>query len=183
METDVDQFICLWCGTTFQRRYLVGRKPCYCHRSCRQRAYEARRRAALVAAHPQARPAIPRRPRPPHYEAGRRRHIVHALRPDGLPDPFGRRITLCGTYAAGIRPPYGPLYEHGRRHCRTCDRIVGGHPPPRPIDPPRDLAVLTNLARRLQADLLTGADTDSTAAAIVAFCWPEPAAAALPSAG
>ena len=91
-------------------------------------------------------------------------------------------MTLCGTYAPGIRPPFGPLFEQDRRLCRTCDRIVARHPPPRAIDPPRDLAVLTNLARRLQADLFTGADTDTTAAAIVSFCWPACGTAALRSA-
>jgi hypothetical protein len=92
-------------------------------------------------------------------------------------------MTLCGTYAAGIRQPYGPLIERGRRHCGTCERIVARHPPPRPIDPSRDLAVLTNLARRLEADLLTGAGTDSSASAIVGFCWPDAAAPTLRSTG
>jgi hypothetical protein len=91
-------------------------------------------------------------------------------------------MTLCGTYAAAIRPPFGPLLPYDRHVCRTCDRIVARHPAPRPIDPPRDLAVLTNLARRLQADLLTDADTTTTAASIVAFCWPDGGTAALRSA-
>jgi hypothetical protein len=172
METHLDHFICLWCGDHFERRYLMGRKPCYCRRTCRQRAYEARRRAALVARHPKAPPTPPSRRSLVRYEAGQRYGITHALRPDALPDRIGRRGTLCGTYASAIRPPFGTL-DARRRNCLSCERIAQRHPPPRAIDPPRDVAVLTNLARRLQVDLLTGTPTNETASAVVAFCWPD----------
>jgi hypothetical protein len=174
METESGLFVCLWCGTAFGRRRLSGRKPCYCDRSCRQRAYEARRRGAICAGHPHAPPATPHQKQTPRYEAGRRLGITHALRPDGLPDPRGRRVTLCGTYSSAIRPPFGAL-DVTRDICRTCDRIAEQHPPPRQIDPPRDVAVLTNLARRLQADLVTHSPTAPTAGAIVRFCWPSTA--------
>jgi hypothetical protein len=37
---------CGWCGRGFAAASAVGRLPTYCKRSCRQRAFEARRRSA-----------------------------------------------------------------------------------------------------------------------------------------
>jgi hypothetical protein len=37
---------CAWCQRGFRTASRTGRLPQYCKRSCRQRAYEARRRAA-----------------------------------------------------------------------------------------------------------------------------------------
>ncbi|WP_331718158.1 hypothetical protein OG565_33965 (plasmid) [Streptomyces sp. NBC_00138] len=39
---------CAWCGATF-RPGTIGRAAVYCRRSCRQRAYEARREAQRIA--------------------------------------------------------------------------------------------------------------------------------------
>lgn len=36
---------CVWCGRAFRSATAVGRPAKYCRRSCRQRAYEARRHA------------------------------------------------------------------------------------------------------------------------------------------
>ena len=43
-ETRTDR--CRWCGLGFEPSPGVGRPRQYCRRSCRQRDYEARRRAA-----------------------------------------------------------------------------------------------------------------------------------------
>ena len=96
METQPDRYVCSWCACAFRRRFLAGRKPVYCRRTCRQRAYEARRRGALVPQHPRPTPLPPRRD-PPAYEAGRRGLLTHALRPDGYPGRYNARQTLCGA--------------------------------------------------------------------------------------
>jgi hypothetical protein len=174
METTRDHFTCLWCGTAFLRRHPCGRKPCYCTHTCRQRAYEARRRGLHDPGRPAAAPPSRSSTLPTRrsYEAGRRYHLRHALRPDGLPDPAGRRVTLCGTYAAPIRPPFDLPDRSPHRHCHVCLGIAARHPPPRTIEPSRDLATLTNLASRLRADLVTGVDLRPTAVALVTYCWP-----------
>ncbi|WP_331722214.1 hypothetical protein [Kitasatospora sp. NBC_00315] len=44
------QIRCEWCGWPFRPPKATGRKPRYCRRSCRQRAYEARQTRAEVDA-------------------------------------------------------------------------------------------------------------------------------------
>ncbi|MET9618895.1 hypothetical protein [Kitasatospora indigofera] len=44
------QLRCEWCGWPFSPPKATGRKPRYCRRSCRQRAYEARQTRAEVDA-------------------------------------------------------------------------------------------------------------------------------------
>jgi hypothetical protein len=46
MENTDGTFTCHWCANPFVRRYLTGRKPHYRTATCRQRAYEHRRRGA-----------------------------------------------------------------------------------------------------------------------------------------
>ncbi|MEE1781499.1 hypothetical protein PUR71_00875 [Streptomyces sp. SP17BM10] len=41
---------CVWCGWPFRPPKATGRKPQYCRRACRQRAYEARQTRAEVDA-------------------------------------------------------------------------------------------------------------------------------------
>ena len=36
-----DRISCARCGIVFPRPHLRGRRPIYCNRTCRQRAYEA----------------------------------------------------------------------------------------------------------------------------------------------
>lgn len=167
METEPDRFACSWCAHRFARRHLVGRKPVYCGRSCRQRAYEARRRGALVPEHPRPTPVPPLRDAPA-YEAGRRLRLVHALRPDGFPTRYNARPTLCGAWAHAIRRPFGHPPERGRS-CRTCERVAGAHPPTRAIDPGRDLAIVTALVGRLRTREPT---LPQPVHDLVAFCWP-----------
>jgi hypothetical protein len=169
MEIEPDRFACSWCARPFRRRFLVGRKPVYCAQTCRQRAYEARRRGALVRSHPRPTPVPPRRA-PPAYEAGRRLTLVHALRPDGFPTRYNARPTLCGAWAQPIRPPFG--YPPGRgRNCRTCQRVAHQHPPERAIDPSRDLAIVTTLIGRLRTRDHQPPPLDAITD-VVAYCWP-----------
>src|SRR5262245_35483304 len=46
MQITHTRFACEWCGIEFGRRSLFGRRPLYCTQTCRQRAYEERRRGA-----------------------------------------------------------------------------------------------------------------------------------------
>jgi hypothetical protein len=64
---------------------------------------------------------------------------VHAMRPSGPTNAFGRRLTLCGLHArpmpmrtaAGLPPS-----------CRTCTRVARLRPPGRPANISADLALL-----------------------------------------
>lgn len=47
--TDTTPRPCAWCGETIHRQAPGGRRRLYCKQSCRQRAFEARRTAALIA--------------------------------------------------------------------------------------------------------------------------------------
>lgn len=168
MQLNADLYVCQWCACGFHRRHHRGRKPVYCHRTCRQRAYEARRRAALVAAHPRL-PPIHRSKNRPAYEGGRNRYLVHALRPDGFPAHNGFRPSLCGAWAHPIRPAFGPV-PVGGRNCRSCDVIADRHPPGRAVDPGRDVAVLTTLVGRLRPRLT---ELPEDVAHLVSYCWPD----------
>jgi hypothetical protein len=167
MEIGLNHFACGWCARTFRRRVLIGRKPVYCARACRQRAYEARRRAALVPLHPRPTPIPPRRD-PPAYEAGRHGGLVHALRHDGYPGRYNARPTLCGAWAQHIRPPFGRPPGWGR-NCRTCEDVAHLHPPRHAVDPPRDLAIVTALTGRLRA---RSGSTPGPLDDLLRFCWP-----------
>lgn len=148
-------FHCYWCGSMFHRRHRIGRRPLYCGRSCRQRAYEHRRRGALAERLP-AVPAVVRTlPGAPAYEMGRNGEVRHGLRPDGVPDTTGARPTLCGARANKVRPDFRPG-AFGRdwpqaRTCRTCASIARRFPPQRTLDHANDLAVMTALVGRVRA--------------------------------
>jgi hypothetical protein len=152
MEVEPNVFSCLWCASTFPRRYLVGRKPHYCSATCRQRAYEERRRGARYAGKPASTflTRLDRRPPPPAaHESGRNHGTRHALRPAGLPDRWRRRPTLCGTWASPVRPRFDVANRNDRHICEVCHWLAGLFPPPRRVDPVIDVAALTQLIRRL----------------------------------
>ncbi|MFN0026094.1 MAG: hypothetical protein ACKV2O_02745 [Acidimicrobiales bacterium] len=142
-------FACERCGQEFVPNAL-GRRPLYCGRTCRQRAYEARRRAAVqhLRLTPQltpvlAEPVEPRVPRPePRYEAGRNRRVIHALRVEGPADVNGDRPTLCGSFAQAepTRRYFGDPRFQRQRPCRTCERVAERFPLKAPIVPPADLS-------------------------------------------
>jgi hypothetical protein len=167
MELSPNRFACQWCAHHFVRPHPTGRKPVYCARACRQRAYEARRRAALVTGYPQP-PPMHRSAAPAAYEGGRNGRLLHALRPDGFPARNGYRPGLCGAWAHPVRPSftYNPL---NGPTCRTCSHIADRHPPSRAVDPARDVAVLTTLAGRLRPEI---GRLPSAVAQLVAYCWP-----------
>jgi hypothetical protein len=149
MENPDGTFTCHWCASSCARRYLTGRKPHYCNASCRQRAYEHRRRGAQYPGYPfPATVPTPRRP-PLQFEAGRYYRLRHALRPAGLPDQRGHRPTLCGAWALATRPRFGDPLDSRARYCATCQTIAEQHPPPRSVDPSTDLAVVTHQVTRL----------------------------------
>jgi hypothetical protein len=160
MEHADGTFTCHWCATNFPRRSHTGRKPHYCTATCRQRAYEHRRRGARYPSHPWPAALPARKPAPKRYEMGRHYRLRHALRPAGLPDQRGRRETLCGAWAHTMLKRFGDRLTGPERYCHTCHTITQQHPPTRPIDPPTDLAVITHLITRLpphpnNADLFT----------------------------
>lgn len=169
MEFEPDRYACSWCARPFARRHLAGRKPVYCARSCRQRAYEARRRGALVPHHPRPTP-IPARRAPPAYEAGRRKDLLHALRTDGFPNRLNARPTLCGAWAQPIRPPFGHPPGYGRT-CRTCQTVAHLHPPAHAVQPSRDLAIVTTLVGRLRAHSPDRPPNEAVDD-LINFCWP-----------
>jgi hypothetical protein len=153
MEIGYDDFACEWCAKGFVRRYQRGRRPLYCGRTCRQRAYEERRRGAWALGLPK--PTMTRRLRthPKHYQSGtggRMGTVVHALRPDGAADFIGFRPTMCGTR---VKPSPHPFYEHAnrRRHCETCTRVATQFPPERDIDPVADVGTALSLIGTLRA--------------------------------
>ncbi len=151
MEIDRNVFACNWCGCTFDRRVLLGRKPHYCGAVCRQRAYESRRRGALEPARPAPAPTPRVHPLPVRYEAGLTRRRTHALRRSGPVDRTGRRTTLCGASARTSRQAFGDNPRTtGRVPCKTCHRLAERFPPSRRIDPPVELAHVANAIQSLR---------------------------------
>ena len=155
MQVTEVEFICEWCGRDFARRHPRGRRPLYCARVCRQRAYEERRRGAFFLGLPT--PTIFERlhPDPKLYQAGmggEYLHISHALRPDGCADNIGFRPSLCG---ARVNPTPRPFYSHrpisGRKTCDTCARVAEQFPLVRRIDPLSDIGTATALIGTLRA--------------------------------
>jgi hypothetical protein len=162
MRTLSSMFDCHWCGVEFPRRCPTGRRPLYCRQTCRQRAFEHRRRGAFVAGLPAVPASLPVRREPPAYEMGKGWAARHALRPDGVPDRTGARPTLCGARARRVPQNFQPRWRgahDGMPLCRTCQAIDRRHPAGRVIDPANDLPVMTALVGRLRADFAKpGAD-------------------------
>ena len=153
MQLSDHQFVCEWCGHGFARRHERGRRPLYCDHTCRQRAYEHRRRGASVVGLPKASTVEPLRPDPKHYQSGvggEYLNVAHGLRPDGCADYIGFRPTLCGTR---VKPSPWPFYEQSddRRHCETCTKIARRFPPERKIDPLADVGTAIGLIGMLRA--------------------------------
>lgn len=150
MEIDRNVFTCNWCGTTFPRRHWTGRKPHYCTVTCRQRAYEDRRRGAHRADLPARWVAPDHRQSPRRYEVGHTRRRAHALRPFGPIDRHGRRTTLCGAAAYTTRLRFVATDPRRPLRCQTCVRIERDFPPDRHVDPPIDIAVAGGLVQSLR---------------------------------
>lgn len=161
------QLTCHRCATTFERKPF-GRRPLYCGRTCRQRAYEARRRGAEHLRLPAPELAFPPTPHhhgrpadihpsPHHYEPGHGRTAVHALRPDGPADGHGRRPTICGTTAVPlrIRRHFG-VGPYLKRTCRTCTAVAERFPLAQPVDPAAELSRLKHLLRNARRPVLDG---------------------------
>jgi hypothetical protein len=133
---------------------MRGRRPLYCRRTCRQRAYEERRRGAFALGLP--RPAVFERlhPDPKLYQAGKGGeylHVAHALRPDGCADRIGFRPTLCGTRVSPTNRPFYPRAALGNQNCHTCVRVAEQFPLERRIDPLSDIGTATALIGMLRA--------------------------------
>ena len=149
MQLNDYEFVCEWCGYGFPRRHNHGRRPLYCNRTCRQRAYENRRRGACMVGLPKATVAGRTRPYPNRYQAGvggEYLNVAHALRPDGAADYIGFRPTMCGTHA---KPSISPFFENDPRNCETCTNVVRRFLPERNIDPLADAGTATAFIRML----------------------------------
>ncbi|MEZ5234042.1 MAG: hypothetical protein R2749_15235 [Acidimicrobiales bacterium] len=164
MELAPNHYACERCGITFPRRYRTGRRPHYCTRTCRQRAYEARRRGAEHHRLPTPELAFPpaadrpdHSPGPHCYEPGRGRRRIHALQPDGPPDRRNRRPTLCGTTARDLKQQRsfnrGP---YSVPTCRTCSDIATRYPLAKPVQPPTELARIKHLLRNTRHRIARG---------------------------
>jgi hypothetical protein len=153
-----DRIHCARCGIVFPRRRLLGRRPIYCGRTCRQRAYEARRRAAYH--HHLHLPQLPPARATGHttlYESGLRNGVRHALRPDQPVNADHRRQTVCGTHVWSLsRLRFGGPKVGLGRPCATCTRIAAAYPLTRPLDPPSDLARLKHVLLAERATWLSG---------------------------
>ena len=165
MELCPGLFACERCACEFVPK-ARGRRPLYCSHTCRQRAYEARRRAAFhqrlltpsLAFPPSAPPSSPYLVRPkPRYEAGRHRQVVHALRPDGAANGSGHRPTLCGaiTRPDAARRFFGDARIQ-RPSCEVCADVARRFPLTQAIDPPADLSRVKHLLAGGRSALLTG---------------------------
>jgi hypothetical protein len=125
--------VCAHCGRAFTHDGRPGPTPRYCRRSCRQRAYETRAAAAVVAVahHPDA-----------GLSASGRVHALDPARPDPRAD--GTRTTLCGTTAR----PSKRTFAAAPNSCARCTRAAASRTT---IDhiPARDLAALLAAARHL----------------------------------
>jgi hypothetical protein len=152
MQLSEFDFVCEWCGKPFIRPHMRGRRPLYCTRTCRQRAYEDRRRGACRLGLPK--PTVPQwlHPEPTRYQAGiggPYLNVTHAMRPDGPADCTGFRPTLCG---AVVKPSPRSFYENDtRRNCETCTRVAQRFKLPRRIEPISDIGTATSLFGRLRA--------------------------------
>jgi hypothetical protein len=156
-----DLIQCARCAIVFPRPHRTGRRPIYCSHTCRQRAFEARRRAAYHHCLPLPAPRRRARPHTQNYEAGRTGGIRHALRPDAPPARDGRRPTLCGTHAnITTRQRFGAPGPVLGRDCRTCTRIATRHPLAQPLDPAADLAELKHLLLGARSSHRTGDGPD-----------------------
>jgi hypothetical protein len=155
MQLSESMFRCEWCGVDFGRRHPHGRRPLYCKRTCRQRAYEERRRGAFALGLPKATMCERLHPNPKHYQAGMGgayQHIAHALRPDGYADTIGFRPTLCGTRVKPTNRPFYPdVSLSGTTNCLTCTRLANHFPLERRIDPLSDIGTATAMIGMLRA--------------------------------
>jgi len=149
------KFQCEWCGVAFIRRHMRGRRPLYCKRTCRQRAYEERRRGAFALGLPKAALFERLHPDPKLYQAGKGGewlHVAHALRPDGCADQIGFRPALCGARVNPSNRPFYPRAALGdNRNCATCVRVAERFPLERRIDPLSDIGTATALIGMLRA--------------------------------
>ena len=164
MQIIADLFTCHRCASSFKRRHTIGRKPLYCGPVCRQRSYEARRRAAYQEDLPAVPAQYRRSARPPAFDGGftglsklnpsPALRVHHALRQSCLTQ--GRlRETLCGAFAR----PSGHLYHRRRRRirpCRSCESIAARYPPSRYVDPPIEHWALLAFAEQLRVPLRRG---------------------------
>jgi hypothetical protein len=163
MQLTDDLFSCEWCGAEFFRRCHLGRRPLYCRRTCRQRAYESRRRGAWFLGLPKPTVADPRSPGRPEYQAGRGGTIhlplVHALRPDGGADGTGARPSLCGALVQPLLynffPPRAPSGSH---NCITCAAVATHFPPTHRVRPLSDVGTVTALIAPLRTARLASED-------------------------
>ena len=67
---------------------------------------------------------------------------LHAMRPAGLTDVRGRRLTLCGLLARAVTRDFAPGRDES---CLTCEMVTRVRPSARPVRLTEDLAALRSL--------------------------------------
>ncbi len=83
--------------------------------------------------------------RAPGYEAGQTSIVgapTHAMRPAGISDKRGRRLTLCGTLAFPVARNYSDLAPGA---CLTCAAVQTVRPSAQPVRLSADLAAVRSL--------------------------------------
>ena len=113
-----------------------------------------RRLAGMPLAEIRTTPGRPWRDRRAAYETGIRETVRHALRPDGVPDRFGGRPTLCGARARTASPmPFEPglRVPSGHHACETCTAVAERYPATVPLDIANDLSRARHALGRLRA--------------------------------
>jgi len=170
MRMAFNRYVCEWCESEFPRPHPRGRHPHYCSRTCRQRAYESRRRGAYVLGLPRSplpRPQ-PTRAKRAAYETGRNGTVRHALRPDGAADRYGMRPTLCGARAWVTRMAFEPWLHvpAAQRACETCRAIAQRFPSATPLDVSNDLARARHVLGRLRAVAASDVPSDAVRLAV-----------------
>ncbi len=158
---------CGWCCNTFPIVRRPGRPLIYCRPSCRQRAYERRRGLGVLP--PPDRiimqpggPLAHLRPLPKRYECGSTGYNqglqrTHSMRPSGIADADGKRLTLCGLLARSRPRAFSRMIDDA---CQTCVAVATLREPARSLRTSDDLAAIRSLLDAAAIEISRSARSD-----------------------